>query len=58
MRIAVIAALIILILLALGTMDFADAMAEQARYCRMVEAGAWPDYRGSYEAVCLGRAAP
>ena len=44
------------LLFALGIAGKADAIdAEQAAalYCDMVKAGAWPDYKGIYDALCL-----
>ena len=29
-----------------------DALQEQAHYCVMVKAGAWPDYRHTYKQEC------
>jgi hypothetical protein len=28
-----------------GSIDYADALAEEVLYCEMVEAGHWPDYK-------------
>ncbi len=41
---AALAALLALFAL-VGTMDYTDAQREQAYYCEMVKAKAWPDYR-------------
>lgn len=29
-----------------------DMEREQARYCRMVQAGSWPDFKHTYEESC------
>lgn len=52
---ALITAALLLVYLIVGTMDYADALAERARYCRMVETGAWPDYREIYDNYCEER---
>lgn len=52
---ALITAALLLVYMIVGTMDYADAQAEQARYCAMVEAGAWPDYREIYDDYCEER---
>lgn len=55
--------MLVLLILALGTigrMDFEDAIQSEKRYCNMVklhknthgDAG-WPDYKATYDAVCL-----
>ena len=36
-----------------GHMDHDDLQAEQAHYCAMVKAKAWPDYHGTYQRECL-----
>ena len=44
------------LIFALGIAGKADAIdAEQAAalYCEMVKTGAWPDYKGIYDALCL-----
>lgn len=32
--------------------SFDDAKKQQAYYCEMVQAKAWPDYKQNYEKVC------
>lgn len=47
--------LAILGVLALGVVGTFDMQAEQEEadlYCQMVEEGAWPDYKGTYERDC------
>lgn len=47
-------AAVLLLLAAVGTMDYQDAMSEQAHYCDMVSTGAWPDFRNIFDEVCDG----
>lgn len=35
-----------------GSMDYADALSEQQRYCRNVDEGIWPDYKESFQREC------
>lgn len=37
--------LILLIMGMVGSMDYEDAVLHQKHYCKMVEEGAWPDYK-------------
>lgn len=43
-----------------GHADLRDAQLQRAHYCRMVQVGAWPDFRHTYRAECkpLGYGAP
>ena len=43
---------LVLGILAASGMDASDALDKQGRYCDMVESGAWPDYRGTYDSGC------
>lgn len=49
--VALIAACLV-VLGIVGQMDYEDALAEEANYCKMVRDGVWPDYDGIYEKVC------
>lgn len=35
-----------------STMEFHDEQLEADHYCDMVEQGAWPDYRGTFDEEC------
>ena len=35
-----------------GEQDYQDAQTQQERYCELVAAGAWPDFRGDFEELC------
>lgn len=50
-KLAAIAAVVVL-LGAVGQMDYEDAVAEQLQYCENVKAGIWPDYNKSFEDEC------
>ncbi|MBK8132429.1 MAG: hypothetical protein IPK48_06765 [Gammaproteobacteria bacterium] len=43
---------VLLLWIAVSTMDYDDATREQAEYCQHVRDGLWPDYKGSYNKVC------
>lgn len=48
----VVGALLVFLLGLAGHFEKRDRDEEQARYCKMVKSGAWPDYRESYAAEC------
>lgn len=45
LRIALIAALILAMYAIIGSMDYQDALDDEAHYCQMVKDKAWPAYR-------------
>ena len=49
-----LAAILLFLALAMfaGGSDYSDLMREQNKYCDMIAAGAWPDYKGNAGAVC------
>lgn len=51
--IKIIVALVLLALFGIvGAIDYEDAKAEEERYCEMVKAGHWPDYRRAFLSEC------
>lgn len=51
-RIAALLVALVLLLGLTGHMDYEDQRAEHANYCKMVKAGYWPDYQGTYRKEC------
>lgn len=45
-------AVIVLALGLVGNADYRDAVSEHDRYCRMVDAGYWPDYKRTFDKEC------
>lgn len=48
------AACLIFALVVVGRADAIEAEQAAAMYCDMVRSGAWPDYNGNYDDLCLG----
>jgi len=54
LKFIICAGLTLLVLVCIvSSMDYNDQLASQELYCEMVRSGAWPDFKGLYDEICL-----